>query len=148
MNWVQSAERLLITVWVGGMIFSGYVAAPILFKSLSDRTLAGTLAGSMFHVMAIIGLLCGIGLLLLTGYEYRNKIWRQWRVWILLTMLLLTAIGLFYLQPAIEVLRDSGEAAKGSQVFKQLHGVASVMYLLSSIGGVVLIIFDVKQRPG
>lgn len=146
MNWLQSLERLLLTLWIGGMIFSGYVAAPLLFAHLSDRTLAGTLAGSLFHAMAIIGLVCGIGLLIMSSWSWRDKFLQQWRNWILLVMVLITAIGLFYLQPTIETLRDSGEAAKGSQLFKQLHGTASVLYLLSSCGGLLLVMVGVQRR--
>jgi hypothetical protein len=37
-----------VTVWVGSLLAIGYLAAPVLFAQLSDRGVAGNLAGAMF----------------------------------------------------------------------------------------------------
>src|SRR3569623_1849958 len=52
------AERLLLAVWVGGMLAVGYLAVPVLFHMLDDRVLAGALAGEMFRYMNGVGLVC------------------------------------------------------------------------------------------
>jgi len=48
-----------ISIWVGGLLAIGYLAAPILFAQLSDRTLAGNLAGAMFSAVAWVGIAWG-----------------------------------------------------------------------------------------
>ncbi|HEY9151095.1 MAG TPA: DUF4149 domain-containing protein, partial [Gammaproteobacteria bacterium] len=56
---IPVGERILLTLWVGGLWAIGFIAAPILFAVLEDRTLAGTLAGEMFRALAWLGLVCG-----------------------------------------------------------------------------------------
>ena len=45
-------ERVLLTLWVGGLWAIGYMVAPALFATLEDRALAGNLAGLMFEIIA------------------------------------------------------------------------------------------------
>jgi len=54
-----AGERILLTLWVGGLWAIGYIVAPALFANLEDRALAGTLAGVMFNIIAWVGLACG-----------------------------------------------------------------------------------------
>ena len=37
---------IAITLWIGGLWTIGYIVAPTLFYTLSDRVLAGALAGN------------------------------------------------------------------------------------------------------
>ena len=75
----EVAERLLLTVWIGGMWTVGYLVAPTLFAMLEDKALAGTIAGRLFSVMSYVGLCCG-GLLLFSLLMDRGKhLFRQWR---------------------------------------------------------------------
>ena len=37
----------------------GFIAAPLLFARIADRTVAGALAGDMFGITAWVGLACG-----------------------------------------------------------------------------------------
>lgn len=64
---------------------------------------------------------------------------RKWQFWMLLLMLVSTAMALFYFTPAIEAMRQSGEAARASAHFKMLHGTASILYLVTSLAGLVLV---------
>ena len=41
---------IAITLWVGGLLAIGYIAAPVLFASLGDRQLAGMIAGRLFAI--------------------------------------------------------------------------------------------------
>ena len=59
MYFFMVGERILLTLWVGGLWAIGYIAAPTLFAMLDDRKLAGALAGQMFHIISYIGLVCG-----------------------------------------------------------------------------------------
>jgi uncharacterized membrane protein len=130
-------ERILLTLWVGGLWAIGYIVAPALFANLEDRALAGTLAGTMFEIIAYVGIACAV--LLLLSNQLRNPHRRfNWRAVVLLTMLLLVVAGQFLLAPMIAELSAGG--ASGSAAFAQLHGAASLAYLLTSLLGLVLVI--------
>ena len=140
------AERILLTLWVGGMWAIGYIVAPTLFATLDDRALAGMLAGRMFTIMSYIGLVCGTGLLLSQlMYPLFAKI-RQWRIWLIVAMLLITVIGEFILQPQMAVLKAAGiaEGSEAAKQFASLHGVASILFLANSLAGLVLVIFGLR----
>ena len=65
-----AGERILLTLWVGGLWTIGYIVAPALFANLEDRALAGTLAGVMFEIVAYVGMFCAV--LLLTCTTWRS----------------------------------------------------------------------------
>jgi hypothetical protein len=132
-----AGERILLTLWVGGLWTVGYMVAPALFANLDDRTLAGSLAGVMFDIVAYVGLACG-GLLLLFNQLRAGQRTFNWRALVLLAMLLLVAVGQFYLAPMIADLRTRGLV--DAPEFARLHGVAAVAYLFTSLLGLVLVI--------
>ena len=144
MRIVHIGERILITLWVGGLWAIGYLAVPVLFHSLNDRRLAGEVAGQMFGVLGLVGLVCGALLLVRAIYVAGKKWSGAWRVWSLVTMLALVAIGTFVLQPMMQDLKSTGllpgsaEAAR----FGQLHGASSIMYMITSLLGLALVIAD------
>lgn len=143
MKFFHVGERVLLTLWVGGLWAIGYIAAPTLFALLEDKSLAGNLAGQMFHIMSYIGLVCG-SLLLISVFK-RTRF--QWQVWLLLLMLFIVASSEFILQPMMEALKAQG-LLEGSAVKKQfgiLHGVASTLYLIVSIGGLSLVVFGLGE---
>ena len=138
-------ERILLTLWVGGMWITGYMVAPVLFGTLDDRQLAGTLAGHMFTSMSYIGLACGV--LLLVGGLARDGL-RQWRNGFIMIMLVIIIIGQFVLQPMMAELKAAGiaEGTANAAEFGKLHGIASVMFLLNSLLGLVLVIMPSKPN--
>jgi hypothetical protein len=132
-----AGERILLTLWVGGLWAIGYMVAPALFANLEDRALAGSLAGVMFDIIAYIGLVCGALLLLFNQLRSPGRRF-NWRALVLTGMLLLVMIGEFYVAPEIAGLRAQG--LSDSPVFARLHGVASVAYLVTSLLGLSLVI--------
>ena len=132
-------ERVLLTLWVGGLWAIGYIAAPTLFTLLDDKAVAGNLAGQMFHIISYIGLVCGSLLLVSLFLRYRF----QWRVWLLVVMLILVASSEFIIQPMMEALKQQGllEGSPTKKQFGILHGVASTIYLVVSLCGLSLVIF-------
>jgi len=133
-----------LTLWVGGLWAIGYLAAPMLFYNLSDRMLAGMLAGKMFAGIAWIGIACGIWLLLFRFVRFGAGTLKQAYFWIVLLMLLLTLAGHFGIQPIMAQLK---EAALPKDVMQSLfrdrfatwHGVSSVVYLIQSLLGLALV---------
>lgn len=141
----QMAERLLLTIWVGGMWTVGYIVAPTLFITLNNPALAGTIAGKLFTIMSFIGLICG-GLLLVNAFlEFRMQVFHLWRGLVLIGMLLLVCIGQFILEPRMVVLRDAGLQGENFHAFMRLHGVAQVLFLLASLGGLSLVLFGLRS---
>ncbi len=132
-----AGERLLLTIWVGGLWAIGYMVAPALFANLEDRSLAGSLAGVMFDIIAYTGLACGSLLLLFNQLRHAGQR-VNWRAVVLLLMLLFVVAGQFVLAPMITGLRSQG--LTDSVEFGRLHGVASALYLLNSLLGMALVV--------
>ena len=140
LNPLPAIERILLTLWVGGMWGAGLVVAPLLFSVLDDRSLAGTVAGSLFTVTSYIGLACGGVLLALNGWRYRAP---NRRAVLLLAMLMLIGIGQFILAPLIADLRLQGLADTAR--FGRLHGPAGLVFLVNCVLGLVLVVMG--QQP-
>lgn len=138
MNYHQVGERLLLTLWVGSLWAIGYIAAPVLFSILDDKSIAGNLAGQMFHIVSYIGLVCG-SLLAISIFQ-RSRV--TWQIWIVLLMLVLVAGSEFILQPMMEALKVQGllEGSPTKKQFGILHGVASSIYLAVSLCGFLLVV--------
>ena len=131
---IPALERILLTLWVGSLWVVGFIVAPLLFTELNDRALAGSTAGTLFTVTSYIGLASGSVLLLLNAVV-RKRI--NWRALVLLGMLSLLVIGQFVITPMVADLRLQG--LTDTPRFGQLHGVASVLFLLTSVLGLVLV---------
>ena len=132
-----AAEQILLTLWVGGLWVVGLVVAPTLFAELPDTATAGSVAGALFTIMSRIGLLCASGLLLLGGLQ-RSCHARRWQLLVIIGMVVLIVVGEYLLSPMIAELRASGQVA--SPRFGQLHGLASGIYLLNCVLGLVLLV--------
>lgn len=143
---VSRIQRLLATLWVGSLWSVGYIVAPTLFATLADRALAGTIAGSIFRVEAWVSLGCGLSLLLLVWGGDLNPEWPRKRVpGLIAAMLACTLVGYFGLQPYMATLKEAagpaGMTAVGTSAqFAWLHGIASTIYLVQSLLGIVLIL--------
>jgi len=140
---IPALERILLTLWAGSLWVTGFMVAPVLFATLEDRVLAGTLAGELFSITAWIGLVCGGLLLALNAVNYRafNR-----RGLLLAGMLLLVVVGQFVLAPMIAGLREQGLA--GSPRFGQLHGLAGVLYVITSLFALLLVAAGPGKQSG
>lgn len=140
------SERIILTIWVGGMWVIGYIAAPTLFAMIEDRALAGSIAGRLFMIMSYIGIFSASFLLLTAFIRNSGRFIHEWRVWLLGLMLSLILIGEFVLQPQMAALRDGGILDTEKATFGLLHGIASVLFLITSVSGLVLVIFGLKRK--
>jgi hypothetical protein len=131
---LPAAERILLTLWIGSLWVAGFVVAPLLFAELEDRALAGSVAGSLFTVTSYTGLVCGGLLLLVNGTSFRR---RNWRAVVIVCMLLLVVVGQFVITPMVAELRVQG--LTDTPRFGQLHGLASVLFIVTSLLGLVLV---------
>ncbi|HEV2610549.1 MAG TPA: DUF4149 domain-containing protein [Noviherbaspirillum sp.] len=141
-------RSIIVTLWVGSLWTIGYMVAPTLFATLTDRALAGTIAGSLFRIEAWLSVACALALLLLfklksadTPDDRNGRV----RTKLVICMLACTLIGYFGLQPFMAELRQSvlpGEVMSGDARtrFALLHGISSAIYLVQSLLGVVLVV--------
>ncbi len=136
---------LLVTFWVGSMWTIGYVVAPLLFATLTDRAQAGTLAGLFFKAEAWISLICGASLLAILWTQRENPT-RVLQIKLVAGMILCTVIGYFGLQPYMAELRAIAAQSGGIMDdamrtrFGMLHGVASAIYLIQSVLAMALVL--------
>ncbi len=137
---VLAAVRLLVAaLWAGSLWAIGYLVAPTLFATLPDRVLAGAIAGSMFHAMAMLSLGCALAMVLLLwratpGWDARR---RHTALALVAAMTLCTVASHFGIQPLMAELKAGAgpggvmESAAKSR-FGMLHGISSVIYLVQS----------------
>ena len=140
--------RLLVaTFWVGSLWTIGYIVAPVLFSTLPDRVLAGTVAAQLFRIEAWISVICAVLIMALLAVDKQNGQTRQRKFVFAIAgaMLVCTLIGYFGLQPLMAALRDT--AGPGGVMdsdartnFGILHGVSATIYLTQSLLGIALIL--------
>jgi hypothetical protein len=138
------SRLLLITAWVGSLWTVGYLVAPTLFMTLADRVLAGTIAGKLFRVEAWVSLVCGCFLLLILRPNSARNIQHATMFKLVGAMVACTLLGYFALQPSMAALRQAaaGNVLDGAARtrFGMLHGIASGVYLIQSLLGIMLVI--------
>lgn len=150
-NTTTIGQRILLTLWVGGLWTVGYIVTPTLFHVLDDRQLAGMIAGRLFGIMSYLGLACGLLLLAAMLYQARQA-WRgTWQIWVLLLMLALISIGEFGLVTQMQALKAAHpqgfiQGTEAAQRFGMLHGLSSSLYLATSLLGLALVIFGLEPK--
>ncbi|MDH5633118.1 MAG: DUF4149 domain-containing protein [Gammaproteobacteria bacterium] len=142
--WPERVERALLTLWIGGMWVTGFIVAPVLFKSLDDRLLAGNIAGQLFHITSYIGIVTVLLITAMAVVQYGKDVFRLTHIRIILVMLLLTLVGEFVLTPMMVALKadpiaQSLIAVGAHSRFSMLHGISSSLFLLNSVLGLVLV---------
>jgi hypothetical protein len=148
-RFLSGVERVSLALWVGGMWVAGYLVAPSLFATLTDRHLAGELAGNIFRLMSYAGLVCG-ALLLVIALNFARSEWvKTWRIWTLASMLVLVAVGAFVVQPQMVALKAAGihPGTEQAAQFGRLHGISSVLYLINSLLGLALVVAGIRKTP-
>ena len=114
------------------------MVAPTLFATLDDRSLAGSIAGQMFHMEAYISVVCGGLLLLLQGVSGSAARRAGPRMWLIIGMLTLIAVSEWLIGPMLDKMPHDGRE------FAIWHGISALIYLAASLGGVALL---VASRP-
>ena len=136
---------LAVTAGVGALWGIGFVAVPVLFQALPDKMLAGLVAGKMFTLVGYIGIVSAGYLLAYYLNMFGRATFKQTTVRVVLIMLLLAVIGQFGIQPIMTDLKAQALPADimhsaFADRFKMLHGVSSILYLVQSLLGAVLVL--------
>ncbi len=141
-------ERILLTLWVGGLWITGLVFAPVLFGNF-ERLLAGDIAGRLFTAMSQVGLVCGMVLLALAAWRTRTQVWRDWRTVVLVLMLVLLVVGEYGVAARMRELKALAileDAAAHWAEFGRLHVLSSALYLVDCLLGLLLVVFGVRAK--
>ncbi|MDP2239312.1 MAG: DUF4149 domain-containing protein [Burkholderiales bacterium] len=143
----DALQSIAVTLWVGGMWTIGFVVAPLLFARLPERVLAGLIAGKLFTLVAYIGIVCALVLLLFRVARFGAAALKQGNFWVVLLMLALVLIGEFGVQPVLESLKTQAlpkevMASIFRDRFDTWHGVASGLYVIESLLGLVLVVWQ------
>ena len=135
---------MLLAVWAGGLWTVGW-AVPVLFANLQSVA-AGNIAAQLFTYLSWGGLGCGMGLIALRicALPADARPGRDWTLWALLLMVLLTAVGHFGIGAVMDDLRRqvaplsiSESSLRGR--FGMLHGISSTLYLIQAVIALVLV---------
>lgn len=140
----EALYAIALTLWVGGLWVIGYLVAPTLFYTLSDRVLAGGLAGKLFTLIAYIGIGCAVYVMLFRIARFGGACFKQSIFWIVMIMLLLTLAAEFGVQPMLASLKHQALPKEVVESvfrdrFTAWHGVASVLYVIQSVLGLMLV---------
>lgn len=144
------AQRLFILVaglWVGSILTVGYLVAPTIFGTLTDRQVAGMVAGSIFKVEAYLSTIVCIALMVLANLLVTRGL-TQYKVirLILLGMLLCSVVASFVFIPWMNTLRDQAllngmpvMLSPSADLFGKLHGASSIVFMIQSALGLYLV---------
>lgn len=146
-KFTEALYSLTITLWVGALFAIGYLAAPTLFTQLTDRTLAGSLAGEMC--------LAGHRLWRLSAAVSAGPA-RLRRVQVVSVLAGAADAGLdragyFGIQPILAQLKADAlprqvmESALRDR-FATWHGISSILYLIESLLGVALVLVQERGK--
>lgn len=153
---------VLTSVWIGGLLALGYVAAPSAFAVLQahDPAAGRALAGELFGVTLLRAqhFLIGAGAIQAVLLNVRAAVGprpRQYKIQLATVMLMiaLTGYSAFVIAPKIEAIRVAANgpiAALASDnpakaQFGALHGWSNGLMALTLIGAVSLMWFDRRE---
>lgn len=136
---------VLITLWVGAMWSIGYIVAPTLFGMLGDRALAGNVAGRLFSILGWIGIGAAVYVLGFMFLRLGLRAFRSWVFWTVVAMLLTTFASQFGIQPLMAQMKADAWPREVMDTvmrgrFATWHGISSVLYLVQSALGLLLIL--------
>lgn len=153
---IASVEALLLTIWLGGMIFFSFAVAPTVFAVLPTRELAGQVVNGLIGKVEWIGLVCGPLLLLSQRFAWPKRDAeaksRVLRIIMLGLMTLLVAASRFYVSAKMHALRaqingpiDDIPITDPLRVeFNALHGLSVGLMGAALIAGVVVLFLSVR----
>ena len=151
----QQLFVLIAGLWVGSILAVGYLVAPAIFNTLTDRQVAGMVAGSVFKAEAYLSIIICIALMVLANLLVTRGLsqYKMIRL-LLLGMLICATAASFVLIPWLDTLRDQAllegmpvMLSPSADLFRKLHGVSSVLFLIQSALGIYLVWRLTKPNP-
>ena len=152
MNFLRTFEFLSLSVWLGSDVFLSFVVAPGAFRILASRDSAGAMVGYALWWMHVIGVVCGIAILLARLLRTRTLASLATPVSLFVVlMILLTVVSQHAVSPKMAALRvqmGSIQAAADSPLlaeFGKLHRISVSLesgVLLAGFAAMYLMVKD------
>ena len=124
---------VLISIWIGVIIFFSAIIAPTVFKTLDEKS-AGVFLRAFFpkyYLFAIVIGLAALALIMIFDIEVSNILYIA-----IVSMTILSIISRFMI-PIINNARDMGE--KGKQKFNRLHAMSVSLNVITLVIGLFFI---------
>jgi uncharacterized membrane protein len=140
---IQRLFLILAGLWVGSLCTVGFLVVPTIFAGLQDRQVAGMIAAAIFQAEAYVSVLVCVALLLMVNTLIKRNIenYRSTR-WVILVLLLISALTCFGFIPYMNSLRQEAlllgipvMASPSASLFGRLHGISSGLFLIQSLLG-------------
>jgi uncharacterized membrane protein len=141
MNWLRTVEFLGLSLWLGSDVFLSFVLAPGAFRILASRDQAGAMVGYGLWWMHMIGVVCGVAILLARLLRTRTfaSLATPAALCVVL-MILLTVVSQHVVSPRMAALRVQMGSIQATAAdspllteFGRLHRISA-----SLEGGVIL----------
>ena len=124
---------VLISIWVGVIVFFSAIIAPTVFKTLDEKS-AGVFLRAFFpkyYLFAIVIGLAALALIMIFNIEMSNILYIA-----IVSMTILSIISRFMI-PMINNARDMGE--KGKEKFNRLHMLSVSLNVITLVIGLFFI---------
>ena len=124
---------VLISIWVGVIVFFSAIIAPTVFKTLDEKS-AGVFLRAFFpkyYLFEIVIGLAALALIMIFNIEMSNILYIA-----IVSMTILSIISRFMI-PIINNARDMGE--KGKQKFNRLHALSVSLNVITLVIGLFFI---------
>jgi uncharacterized membrane protein len=150
---IRFIHLLSLVIWIGGMTFFSFIAAPSIFKALPRET-AGDLVGDIFPKYWLMGYICSItSLATIVILSYMERSYSLARVGLLVLMMALSFYsGLVVGSKAREVkaqIRMADDASKKETLkseFNILHKRSTILNVSILILGLAVIFLTAYKR--
>jgi len=124
---------VLISIWIGVIVFFSAIIAPTVFKTLDEKS-AGVFLRAFFpkyYLFAIVIGLAALALIMIFNIEMSSILYIA-----IVSMTILSIISRFMI-PIINNARDMGE--KGKQKFNRLHALSVSLNVITLVIGLFFI---------
>ncbi|HYL99012.1 MAG TPA: DUF4149 domain-containing protein [Blastocatellia bacterium] len=149
-------DMLLLSIWLGSMIFFAFGVAQSAFAVLPDSHMAGLVVASTLSKIELIGLGCGpllIVSLLSVWRSNPSRAGNYFRLALLFIMTLMAGISRFLITPAMSALRNSSvepidRLAQADPVrlqFDSLHHYSVALLSVCMFSGLVVLALTVHS---
>lgn len=153
MTIVRFIHLFSLVVWVGGMIFFSFIAAPAIFKVL-PREIAGDVVGEIFPKYWMVGYICGIAsLATIVLLSLMDMVYPWIRIGLLALMCGLSfysgmAVGAKAVKVKAEIRKtdDPSKKEKLRAEFKIIHRESAILNAMILILGLIVLFITSYQK--
>lgn len=154
---VAFIEALLVSVWLGSMIFFSFAVAPSAFAALPTREMAGKIVTSVISKVEMLGLIAGPLLILIQLAAWRSRqaasASKSLRLILLCVMIVMAALSRFWVSAKLVSLRlamggliDDIPATDPLRVeFNQMHQYSVAFMGTAMLAGLAVLFLTVRS---